>query len=97
MVFVHSRKDTGKTARTLVAKAQNNGDTAAFDCTEADQYPYMAKDIHRSRNRYLPRRKCAWHARLHVRSTTCTRDALPLGKGNTLSTCHPEGGYTAVC
>jgi activating signal cointegrator complex subunit 3 len=51
MVFVHSRKDTGKTARTLVAKAQNAGDSALFDCSEDPQYAFMQKDIKKSRNR----------------------------------------------
>ncbi len=32
MVFVHSRKDTGKTGRTLAVKAQGYGETALFDC-----------------------------------------------------------------
>ncbi|KAK9846320.1 hypothetical protein WJX81_001437 [Elliptochloris bilobata] len=51
MVFVHSRKDTGKSARMLVTKAQNSGDGAAFDCTDQEAYPYMAKDVKRSRNK----------------------------------------------
>lgn len=51
MVFVHSRKDTGKTARTLAAKAQAAGDSLLFDCSEEDKYPYMQKDIKKSRNR----------------------------------------------
>lgn len=51
MVFVHSRKDTGKSARTLVTKAQNAGDSAVFDCSDQDAYPYMAKDVKRSRNK----------------------------------------------
>ena len=55
MVFVHSRKDTGKTARTLVAKAQNGGDTDAFDCTQHEQYAFMLRDIRKSRNRCAPR------------------------------------------
>ena len=53
MVFVHSRKDTGKTARMLVTKAQNAGETELLDCTQQDQYPFMAKDVKRSRNRFL--------------------------------------------
>jgi len=51
MVFVHSRKDTGKSARMLVTKAQNAGETAAFDCSEESQFPFMQKEIKRSRNR----------------------------------------------
>ena len=51
MVFVHSRKDTGKTARTLVVKAQNGGDVDAFDCTQHEQYALMLRDVKKSRNR----------------------------------------------
>ena len=61
MVFVHSRKDTGKTARTLVTKAQNAGETELFDCTQAEQYPFMAKDVKRSRNRCLTDIPCSMH------------------------------------
>ncbi|CAL8464110.1 g3645 [Coccomyxa elongata] len=53
MVFVHSRKDTGKTARTLVTKAQNAGETDVFDCSEEPQYPFTQKEIKRSRNREI--------------------------------------------
>ncbi len=52
MVFVHSRKDTGKTARTLITKAQNAGETDVFDCSQEDQYPFTLKEIKRSRNRH---------------------------------------------
>ena len=34
MVFVHSRKDTGKSGRMLALKAQQNGETALFDCSD---------------------------------------------------------------
>ena len=51
MVFVHSRKDTGKTARTIVVKAQNGGDTEAFDCSQHEQFPYLLRDVKKSRNR----------------------------------------------
>ena len=51
MVFVHSRKDTGKTARTLFMKAQQAGQTADFDCSEQDNYGLVARDVKRSRNR----------------------------------------------
>ena len=36
MVFVHSRKDTGKTARMLALKAQQEGEQAIFDCSEGE-------------------------------------------------------------
>ncbi|KAL4525728.1 hypothetical protein Ndes2526B_g09336 [Nannochloris sp. 'desiccata'] len=51
MVFVHSRKDTGKTARMLALKAQQNGDTALFDCSEESGFPHASKDIKKSRNK----------------------------------------------
>ncbi len=51
MVFVHSRKDTGKTARMLALKAQQNGDTALFDCSEEPGFPHASKDIKKSRNK----------------------------------------------
>lgn len=52
MIFVHSRKDTGKTARALAVKAQNAGDMALFDCSEHPQYGFLQKDVKKSRNRY---------------------------------------------
>ncbi len=54
MVFVHSRKDTGKSGRMLVTKAQNGGEAATFDCSDQDAYPYLAKDVKRSRNKCAP-------------------------------------------
>ncbi|KAK9868384.1 hypothetical protein WJX84_004044 [Apatococcus fuscideae] len=51
MIFVHSRKDTGKTARALAVKAQNTGDMALFDCSEHPQYGFLQKDVKKSRNR----------------------------------------------
>ncbi|GAB4820015.1 hypothetical protein N2152v2_007061 [Parachlorella kessleri] len=53
MVFVHSRKDTGKSGRMLALKAQQSGETALFDCSEETAYPYAAKDMKKSRNREL--------------------------------------------
>ena len=51
MVFVHSRKDAGKTGRALVQKAQQAGETGLFDCTGEDQYAFLARDVKKSRNR----------------------------------------------
>ena len=53
MVFVHSRKDTGKSARMLAMKAQQGGDTAAFDCSALDKYDLAAKDARKSRNKEM--------------------------------------------
>ena len=55
MVFVHSRKDTGKTARTFVLKAQNGGDQALFDCSEHPLHALLTRDVKKSRN------KCGAH------------------------------------
>lgn len=51
MVFVHSRKDTGKTGRTLITKMQASGDSAQFECQEHPQYGFAAKDVAKSRNK----------------------------------------------
>ena len=51
MVFVHSRKDTGKSARMLQMKAQQGGETAAFDCQEEDGWHFMQQEIDKSKNR----------------------------------------------
>ena len=53
MVFVHSRKDTGKTARMLATKAQLQGDSALFDCQEHPRYGLLQKDVKKSRNRCM--------------------------------------------
>ena len=53
MGFVHSRKDTGKSARMLQMKAQQGGETAAFDCQEEDGWHFMQQEIDKSKNRYL--------------------------------------------
>ena len=55
MIFVHSRKDTGKTARALAVKAQNAGDMAlgstALSIHNTDSYRRMSRspgtgDVH---------------------------------------------------
>lgn len=91
MVFVHSRKDTGKTARTLVTKAQNGGDGAVFDCSDQDAYPYMAKDVKRSRN------KCA-NTFEDMRST-CAGTRPQCGSCDALELLFRAGSsrYQALC
>ena len=54
MVFVHSRKDAGKTGRTLVMKAQQAGQSHLFDCSQEEQYPYVQRDVRKSRNKSAP-------------------------------------------
>lgn len=51
MVFVHSRKDTGKTGRTIIQKAQNGSDTGLFDVTEHPQWAFASRDVKKSRNK----------------------------------------------
>eukprot|EP00899_Mesostigma_viride_P021111 jgi/Mesvir1/29000/Mv17769-RA.1 len=51
MVFVHSRKDTVKSARQLVEAAQRAGETALFDTKDHPRYALFLKDAMRSRAR----------------------------------------------
>ncbi|KAJ8643830.1 hypothetical protein MRB53_005578 [Persea americana] len=51
MVFVHSRKDTGKTARTLIEMAKLNGDTDLFQNNTDPKFELFKKDVQKSRNR----------------------------------------------
>eukprot|EP00850_Spirogloea_muscicola_P016834 SM000140S00583 [mRNA] locus=s140:13532:28767:- [translate_table: standard] len=53
MVFVHSRKDTVKTARILVEIAQRTGVMGQFTVEEHSQYGLMKKEVSKSRNREL--------------------------------------------
>eukprot|EP01018_Ginkgo_biloba_P014054 Gb_18049 [translate_table: standard] len=53
MVFVHSRKDTGKTARILVEYAQKKGELGYFSSESHPQYGIMKKEVHKSKNREL--------------------------------------------
>lgn len=53
MVFVHSRKDTGKTARMLAMKAQQNGETSHFDCSNVERYDLASKDAKKSKNKEM--------------------------------------------
>jgi hypothetical protein len=49
MVFVHSRKDTGKTARVLADLAAKSGDGGLLDTREHEKYGLFAKDVRKSR------------------------------------------------
>lgn len=51
MIFVHSRKDTGKTGRFLITRMQNSGEAGFFECKEHPQYAFAVKDIAKSRNK----------------------------------------------
>jgi len=51
MVFVHSRKDTYKTAKTLMEMAQQEGTISAFEPKENPKYSQWEKQVIKSRNR----------------------------------------------
>ncbi|KAM3413528.1 putative helicase mug81 [Cercospora zeina] len=53
MVFVHSRKDTVKTARTLYEMATEQGCTDLFDPSLADGYTQALKDVKQSKGREI--------------------------------------------
>lgn len=45
MVFVHSRADTVKTARTFINKSRDFHEQGLFDCTESSQYEKYAREV----------------------------------------------------
>nr|CAD1837931.1 unnamed protein product [Ananas comosus var. bracteatus] len=53
MVFVHSRKDTGKTARTLIETAARQGELELFLNDKHPQFSLIKKEVSKSRNREL--------------------------------------------
>ncbi|KAK7411347.1 hypothetical protein VNO78_02780 [Psophocarpus tetragonolobus] len=53
MVFVHSRKDTAKTANKLVELARRNEDFELFSNNTHPQYTFMKKEVIKSRNKDL--------------------------------------------
>ncbi|XP_014495737.1 DExH-box ATP-dependent RNA helicase DExH14 isoform X2 [Vigna radiata var. radiata] len=53
MVFVHSRKDTVKTANKLVELARRNEDLELFSNNTHPQYTFMKKEVIKSRNKDL--------------------------------------------
>lgn len=53
MVFVHSRKDTAKTAAKLVELARNNEDLELFKNDEHPQFGLIKKEVMKSRNKDL--------------------------------------------
>ncbi|KAI9381108.1 hypothetical protein POPTR_015G056501v4 [Populus trichocarpa] len=53
MVFVHSRKDTAKTAEKLVELARNNEDVELFRNDEHPQFALFKKEVMKSRNKDL--------------------------------------------
>lgn len=53
MVFVHSRKDTGKVARILVESAQYAGQLEFFSNEDDPKFSLVKKEVGKSRNREL--------------------------------------------
>jgi len=53
MVFVHSRKDTAKTARTLLELAERDNTTGVFDVSEHAQYDMQHRVVEKSKNKEL--------------------------------------------
>ncbi|PIA63068.1 hypothetical protein AQUCO_00200832v1 [Aquilegia coerulea] len=53
MVFVHSRKDTGKTAKTLIEHAQRMNELNLFENDTHPQFELIKRDVRKSRNREL--------------------------------------------
>lgn len=53
MVFVHARKETVKTAETLMEYAKKDNQLDSFDCSEHPRYHIHKRDIAQSRNREM--------------------------------------------
>ncbi|TIB72226.1 Sec63-domain-containing protein [Wallemia mellicola] len=53
MVFVHARKETVKTAETLMEFAKKDNQLDSFDCSEHPRYHVYKRDIAQSRNREM--------------------------------------------
>lgn len=53
MVFVHSRKDTVKSAESLKELATQDGDLEIFSCQENPQFEFYRRDIGRSKNKEM--------------------------------------------
>ncbi|KAK6456949.1 DNA-directed DNA polymerase [Scheffersomyces xylosifermentans] len=52
MVFVHSRKDTVKTARTFIQMAQEHNELNVFDGSESESYQKFSREVtNKNRNR----------------------------------------------
>lgn len=53
MVFVHSRKDTVKTAKTFITMARENHETSIFDCTDSKDYDRFSREMGKNHNKDL--------------------------------------------
>ena len=53
MVFVHSRKDTVKTAEELIYFARENDTLASFDLKHIENWIWVQKEVQRSKNKQI--------------------------------------------
>lgn len=53
MVFVHSRKDTVKTARNFIKMAQDQNLTGYFDCRDSQQFQLFEREMGKNKNKDL--------------------------------------------
>jgi activating signal cointegrator complex subunit 3 len=53
MIFVHSRKDTARTAEAIHQIAVEAGTAGEFDCTQTDAHRIFSRDVGKSRNNDL--------------------------------------------
>ncbi|ONH65607.1 Antiviral helicase SLH1 [Cyberlindnera fabianii] len=53
MVFVHSRKDTVKSAQTFIQMARDYGDQSLFDCTNSKEYAKFEREMSKNHNKDL--------------------------------------------
>lgn len=51
MVFVHSRKDTVKTARSYINQAHENHESSLLDCSDSESYAHFEKEMSKFKNR----------------------------------------------
>ncbi|OWB67958.1 hypothetical protein B5S30_g3328 [[Candida] boidinii] len=53
MIFVHSRKDTVNTARTLIKMAADRSESYLFDCSESEKFTFFEREVAKNRNKDL--------------------------------------------
>lgn len=51
MVFVHSRKDTAKTARTFIKMIRDQSYESYFDCSDIERYNYFEREMTKNKNK----------------------------------------------
>lgn len=51
MVFVHSRRETVKTAQSIIKKARDESMTSYFDCSNSSKFEYFQREMGKNRNK----------------------------------------------